>query len=61
MKYKHKNILGFAALLVGLAFSLTGCAEHQYYETNHHHTRGWYEHHHEPPPPNVNFELEIRQ
>jgi hypothetical protein len=61
MKQKFRNILGLAALLVVLTFSVSGCAESHYYDTYHHHSRGWYDHHHTPPPAGVNFDVEIHQ
>ncbi len=43
MKYTLKNLLGLAAFLFMVAFSMSGCAESHYYETNHHHSREWYD------------------
>ena len=59
MKYTKKNMLAFIAFLIGLACSLSGCAESYYYRTYHHHSREWYEYHHSPPPQDVNFDLDI--
>jgi len=60
MKYTKKNMLALVAFLMGLACSLSGCVESNYYHTYHHHSREWYDHHHSPPPPDVNFDLDIR-
>jgi hypothetical protein len=61
MKYTLRNMLGLAAFLFMVAFSMSGCAESHYYDTYHHHTREWYGNHHQPPPANVNFDVDIRQ
>jgi hypothetical protein len=53
-------MFGLIAILVAVAFSITGCAENHYYDTYHHHSREWYDRHHTPPPPGVNFNVDVR-
>ncbi len=60
MKYAKRNILAFLVLMLGLACTMSGCAENHYYNTYHHHTREWYDRHHTPPPAGVNFDVEVR-
>ena len=59
MKYTLRNLLGLAAFIVVVAFSISGCAESHYYNTYHHHSRGWYDSRHMPPPEGVNFDVEL--
>jgi hypothetical protein len=61
MKHSITKMLGLAVFLLGFAFSMSGCAEQRYYDTNHHHTREWYDRHHTPPPAGVNFDVEVHQ
>ena len=61
MKYTKKQILVLAAILVGIAFSMSGCVETGYYHTYHHHTREWYGRRNTPPPEGVNFDVDIRR
>ena len=60
MKYTLRNLLGLAAFLFVVAFSMSSCAEGHYYDTYHHHSREWYGNHHTPPPANVNFDIDVR-
>jgi hypothetical protein len=53
-------MLSFLVFLLGLACTMSGCAESHYYDTYHHHTREWYDRHHTPPPAGVNFDVEVR-
>jgi hypothetical protein len=59
MKHTLRKTLGLVAFLFMVAFSMSGCAESHYYETNHHHSREWYDRHHTPPPANVNFDVDV--
>jgi hypothetical protein len=61
MKSNKKNMLGLAAILIIVAFSMSGCVETGYYHTYHHHTREWYGRHNAPPPEGVNFDADKRR
>ncbi len=54
---KSKKIFNAAVIFLVIAFTLSGCMEHRYYQQNHRHTTEYYGRHHMTPPPEVDVRI----